>query len=508
MPDIASCNTQRFAEDYFLTEYLSKYKGLKLSRDPVAAALDKWRLAEDQCRETNRRFRASLSRPFQGRVEGLLFAAKRKISKVLGTLHLPRVLDACKWGPGATFDHKSVDAALDKKISETISTTAPALGYIRAVVESDPHWFEAITGIFPSGPFSLTKDCFSVVRGNRLIVVPKNAKIGRVIAAEPTANSFLQQGVHQYLVHRLRSFGIDLSDQFSNWEAARRAFSELLATLDLSAASDTIARELVATLLPLDWYLLLDALRSHETQLPDKSWVKCEKFASMGNAFCFELETLIFWALAEAVRDEVGCTVRTYAYGDDIIVSQRIARDVAWIFEECGFTVNDKKSYLSGNFFESCGGHFHRGSDVTPVYQKETLRSRSELIRAHNRLMRLGLSSERWLFITRKACELIRDGYPTKPLPRIPYGCVEDGGFLVKPSLLETDPNHGYVCRVLDFKPLIVSGNEMAMLAYRLRRGVQTNARPDGRVGLNVRGAGRWRTRVRHIPFHNIVSPS
>jgi hypothetical protein len=530
---VADNDSEAFQLDYFLTEYLSKYKGLKTSIDTYQVALGKWRSAELQCREVNAKFRTYEQRPFSGRVETVLFRTQRKIAHLLGQLHLPTVLADCKWGPGATFDLKGRIATPDNKISQAVSVTASALPYLRAVVQSDPHWGACLLGqnIVPEGPFSFSPSCewFKLTRGSRFLTVPKSAKTDRCIAAEPTGNSFLQQGVAAYIRRRLKRVGINLDDQSINQRGAQDAYSQRLSTLDLSAASDTISRELVYHLLPIDWALYLDAIRSPET-LVEGSWIRTEKFASMGNAFCFDLETLIFWALASSVVElglrklPPGSVDRVLVYGDDIIVPEWAAEEVAEMLSFCGFTVNSEKSHIRGNFFESCGKHYHRGRDVTPVYQKELIEHPSEFIRAHNRLIRLAsrLPGNGMLLVS-GATRAITKLYPLKPFPRIPYGLQEDGGFLRPLSEFTLDKNHGYRCHVLDFVPRFSSAREDAMYAYKLRRFTKhsrkfgrggylgdhssnepTNPDPRGHC-VNV-AEGRWRTRVRWVSEMSVVS--
>lgn len=500
--DTAVWDTERFMLDYFITEYLTKYKALKISRDPKSVALEKWRLSEVLCRETNMRFRSEQLRPTTGRVSSIIFGAQRKIAAVLGTLHMPLVLADCKWGPGATADLRREEAALDTKISGTISVTAQALPFIRAVLEADPHWSEVFLGLHPEGRFSLLPSCFKIVRGSRFLTVPKNAKTDRCIAAEPTGNGFLQQGVHSYMRRRLKRFGVDLDDQSINQEAAKIAYASGLSTLDLSAASDTISTELVFHLLPLDWALFLDSLRSHETRVGKKEWVRTEKFASMGNAFCFELETLIFWALASTVAEqqgEVGCVT---VYGDDIIVPRSCFDEVCTILIFCGFKVNEKKSFKDGYFFESCGKHYHKGFEVTPVYQKEPVRAPSEIIRAHNRLIRFAdrLPRSKPYELVRGATRRLRNAYSLRPFPSIPHGVKEDGGFLRPLGEFITDPNHGFRCHVLDHVTLVREAHELALYAYKLRRPSYLNVKSDGSAAIPTKG--KWRTRVRWIPWH------
>jgi len=513
--DPATNDTRAFLLDYFITEYLSKYKGLKAGIKTRDVAVSKWRLAEQKCYETNLRFRGYQLRPFTGRVEALLYRAQRKIAAVLGSLNVGHVLSDCRWGPGATFDLRRSVATPDNKISRAITVTAAALPYLRAVVESDPHWASVFLGCIPEGRFSLLPSCFEVVKGSRISAVAKNAKTDRIIAVEPTGNSFLQQGVHKYMRRRLMRFGIDLDDQSINNRLAQEAYTRELSTLDLSAASDTISRELVYHLLPLDWSMFLDSLRSPAT-LVDEGWVHTEKFASMGNAFCFELETLIFWALASSVESESGSVSPFVSvYGDDIIVSRWAFDSVVEILQFAGFEVNSKKSFKDGNFFESCGKHYHRGVEVTPAYQKEILNHPSELIRAHNRLIRLELRSLTYDYF-RKATKRLCYSYPLRPFPRLPIGSQDDGGFLRPLSDFLLDKNHGFRCHVLAFVPKVTPGREDALYAYYLRRRSQprnetsfeglTPLNPDPRGYAGNVTEGTWRTKVRWVPEASVLS--
>ena len=505
LPDVAACDTEAFRKDYFITEYLRKYKGLKTSYDLHGEALRKWRLSEESCHRTNLRFRDIHIRPFTGRVEAALFGAQRKICAVLGSLRFPVVLADCKWGPGATFDLGRREATPDKKISLATSVTIGALPFWRAVVQSDPHWAACFLGVIPEGAFSLLPSTVQIVKGSRFLTVPKSAKTNRCIAAEPTGNSFLQQGVHSYMRRRLKRFGVDLDDQSINQDAARRAFSSGLSTLDLSMASDTISRELVYHLLPLDWAMFLDSLRSPET-LVDGEWIRTEKFASMGNAFCFELETLIFWAICCSVVEFLGGSTQVVSvYGDDIIIPREAYDSVVEILAVCGFTVNEKKSFKDGYFYESCGKHFHMGVDVTPVYQTEQVIHPSEFIRAHNRLFRL---ANRDQFndggnIVAGSLKVLANAYPLRPFPRIPEWATEDGGFLRPSRGLLLDPNRGFRCHVLDYSPRYTGTREDAVYAYKLRRWNQLNPLDTGHAG-NI-AKGKWRTKVRWVCWLSLI---
>lgn len=206
-----------------------------------------------------------------------------------------------------------------------------------------------------------------IVKSNRVELVPKNWKTSRTIACEPEGNLALQLAFDSYAKERLRSFGIDLSDQSSNVKAAQAASIDgLNATVDLKAASDTVAYNTVMLLFPDDWLDYLCRIRSpfyrgvfgHGTYA---------KFSSMGNGATFCVETLIFAAACYAVNGNDNFLV----YGDDIIIRQESYRDLWRLLGFLGFTINEEKTFTSGPFRESCGGDFFDGECVTPVYIRE-----------------------------------------------------------------------------------------------------------------------------------------
>jgi len=178
-----------------------------------------------------------------------------------------------------------------------------------------------------------------------------------------------------------------LNDQSVNQNMARGAFHGHLATIDLSAASDSIARELVEMLLPVDWTHFLDRLRSKNWKDKDRI-TKLDKFSSMGNGFTFELETLIFWAVTASVTDLTYPGRPFSIYGDDIICDRKVATELVPVLNVLGFAVNEEKSYIDGCFFESCGRHYFNGVEVTPIYQKEVINDVQEHLRLANRILR------------------------------------------------------------------------------------------------------------------------
>lgn len=149
--------------------------------------------------------------------------------------------------------------------------------------------------------------------------------------------------------------------------------AEGFVTIDLSSASDSISTELCRLLLPDAWFDLLNRTRSQNFKLGDRVYPYA-KFCSMGNGFCFPLETLLFAACCHAAG--AGLAGTDYSvYGDDIIVRKKYAGVVLSLLKEMGFTPNKKKTLIEGPFRESCGGDFWFGEDVRPYTLDEELDS-------------------------------------------------------------------------------------------------------------------------------------
>ena len=224
------------------------------------------------------------------------------------------------------------------------------------------------------------------VDGSILFTVPKNADIDRVAAKEPDFNVFIQKALGNQIRYFLKRMGIDLNDQSRNGELARRGSVDgSLATLDLSSASDSVTVELVRQLLPPDWFYYLDAARSHVVDV-DGVIHTLSMFSSMGNGFTFELESLIFYALARSVTYLTGIGGSISVYGDDIIVPTQAAPYLQHLLRCVGFLVNADKSFVDGPFRESCGSYWHAGVNVKPFFLKGPIATVTDLIKLLNQL--------------------------------------------------------------------------------------------------------------------------
>ncbi len=218
----------------------------------------------------------------------------------------------------------------------------------------------------------------------KVTAVPKTAKGPRIITQEPVYNQFIQQGLSSLFEEWMFQHPeVSYEFQEPNQELAKAGSVDgSYATIDLSEASDRISLRIVKDLLFYFPHLLSAVLacRSQRSILPDGTIVLLRKFASMGSALTFPIETLVFATIAEMgirrsnnLKRPKGSLLRVY--GDDIIVPENSANETIALLEAFGLKVNTHKSFTKGNFRESCGGDFFHGVAVKPVRVRKRLPS-------------------------------------------------------------------------------------------------------------------------------------
>jgi len=360
-----------YLRDALAAGLLRKLKELPNSADRVANALTKWYEGEAQCYQTNQRlvrylpeFGSSADR--EGHVERFLASTRKIIRDWIGDA--PDDLAIGRFGPGATYSNRGGKTTVPDKMSGDPSLTRDAVWYL-------PQWLSTQWG----ASVAHHRGEFAFVPGNRFTTVPKTSKTDRSIAMEPSINVFFQLALGKQLRQRLKNrTGWDLSkaQEIHGQVARESSLTREFATLDLSNASDTVAFNLVKLLLPHRWFEALSSLRSPKTLIEGR-WVMLEKFSSMGNGFTFELETILFGAIACAVARKSDCKAGrigrdVFCYGDDIICKDELALPVKSVLEFLGFSLNKEKSYFGGvPFRESCGEDYFAGNSVRPFFLKD-----------------------------------------------------------------------------------------------------------------------------------------
>ncbi len=227
----------------------------------------------------------------------------------------------------------------------------------------------------------------------KVVFVPKTQKTPRVIAIEPVCMQYMQQAIAAWLIPRIEHRGsytkghVNFSDQRINAKLALDGSkSGLTSTLDMSEASDRVSSGLVWRMLSSvpEFRKQVFACRSTRATLPSGVTIPLRKFASMGSALCFPIESMAFYiAVVSILIQQSGVRISpsavrkfsrgVYVYGDDIIVPADKAPSICASLSAFAFKVNSHKSFWTGRFRESCGMDAYSGVDVTPVYVRRKL---------------------------------------------------------------------------------------------------------------------------------------
>jgi len=221
----------------------------------------------------------------------------------------------------------------------------------------------------------------------KLLVVPKDATSLRTITAEPVVKQFFQQGLNTHLRDKISRCGVlslclALTDQSENQKLALEgSLNDKYSTLDLSSASDLLSTNVVCDAFHTRTRFLNLAFmsRSAFVDTGTSGIIELQKFAGMGNALTFPVQSVVFALLAICGILELEGREPSYVnvkraarrvrvFGDDIIVDTSSSHSVVEWLTSFGLKVNQKKSFLGGFFKESCGVDAYKGYDVTPVY--------------------------------------------------------------------------------------------------------------------------------------------
>lgn len=482
-----------FADDYLVTEAMRKNPHLTTSYDPREAAIKSWWDAEKQCADSNARIvsylRGDVS-PMDRRTNAVIESARLLISRILGPLtrdKLEYMEERMRFGPGATSSVAGNDVVASKKYTCSMHVTPRLYPYWRSLT--------------PRSAQDVALRAYS-----RVTFVPKTSKTDRAIAIEPHLNIFVQLGIGALLRQRLKRYGVNLDHQADvNRRLARDAIHKGLATVDLSSASDTISSELVWLLLPYDWAALLDLARTEYSLIGDQE-VRLSKFSSMGNGYTFELESLIFLALARAAGDP-----DAVSFGDDIILRREAFPMLKTTLDFLGFNVNTKKSFLAGRFFESCGYDYLDGMMIRPFYLKGDYHDFSTAciriankIRLYSHQRTCGIGCDvRFIRVwsyARRACPIASTTY-------VPIGFGSDGLIVnfdeASPATLRHG-HEGYLARVIRERVVTLrSHSDPGALMHALHRGAAESLKS---VEMTRRFS---RTQLGHqvVPFWTDLGP-
>lgn len=207
----------------------------------------------------------------------------------------------------------------------------------------------------------------------KVVLVPKDSRGPRLISEEPVDFQWIQQGLKKAIYRRVEShpltkWNVHFTDQGPNQRGALLGSSTGgYATLDLKEASDRVSLDLVRLLFPEKVLPFLECSRSLSTVLPDGKKLVLHKYAPMGSALCFPVLALTIWSLLTARAPDADTREGILVYGDDVVVPTAFADTAMTTLEAFGLKINRSKSFVQGQFRESCGVDAYQGVNVTPV---------------------------------------------------------------------------------------------------------------------------------------------
>lgn len=380
-----------FAADYQIVSFWKKFQGFDLGIDREQAAFEKWLAGEESNRIINQTFRDRWSgiSSFPHHVEEVLHLSRCKIRSMLGDFDRFEFSAACRFGPGAD--------------SATTGSNTSGYAKYRTSGEATPAAAAVLEEYFNNDRRRCYAHECKLVRSSRLSFVRKTALIDRAIEVGPRWNVFLQLGLGAQFEKALRSVGLDIKVQADlNRKAAARAHTDGLATIDIENASGTLCTNLVIDQLTglevgldeeasfADWLDLVLKLRVTHTEYKGKVY-RLEMIAGMGNGYTFPLETLIFYGLAWGAVKHLGLdTKEVFVFGDDLIVPKEAAPLLLECLGNVGFKANVEKTFIEGNFYESCGHDYFKGKNVRPFFLKEEVSTHERAFALCNQVLSWG----------------------------------------------------------------------------------------------------------------------
>lgn len=248
----------------------------------------------------------------------------------------------------------------------------------------------------------------------RFFCVPKDVTKLRSITIEPCARQYMQQALRRALVAHISrtplSTFLHLRDATANGMAAS---DPNCATLDLENASDSIPCWQVYVLFK-NWKNFRRWLFSSRSSSIEHNGqvLRLKRYAGMGNATTFSIESLIFLALSKGslelllndrkrsyLRALRECIAGIRVYGDDIVIpNNAFAGRVLQTLSLAGYIPSRTKTCICGDFKESCGFDYYRGFRVNiPRLRRPLDRCIyvEDLYVLHERLRSWGLSQTR-----------------------------------------------------------------------------------------------------------------
>jgi hypothetical protein len=313
--------------------------------------------SEEICRTTNERLDDFYSPNTDIWIREVIEKMQLIIAFTLGsrkqfTDELPRLVKVTN---GATATHPRAKSGGFARLRRTMYATPRSHPYLKALSK---FWGYSIN--------------FRSIHHNRVELVPKNWKTHRSIACEPEGNSALQLAFDSFCKRQLKiRLNTDLSDQSRNQrKALESSVHGKLCTVDLKAASDRLALNVIHLLFDREWVDFFLATRSPRWKFGDAPSMAYHKLSSMGNGYTFTVETLVFAAACKALGSH-----EFSVYGDDIIIEVELYERLMALLAYLGFEINREKTHATVPTF-LCDGLPSNQSAIRTLGLTQTTNSR------------------------------------------------------------------------------------------------------------------------------------
>lgn len=443
-------NNKRFAEEYLLHNVARKFEpdeGTYDQTPAIKASIRKWVDSEWTCRVVNQ----------HGSYYSLIYKCDRDLFSTLQQrtrFHIARILSGSyvdfadlSFSAGATSSARRARSSPEMKWSGMPDEKSPLLhnlacstscvNLVTDFLDDNPA-LASILGrrkdkiVDHSIETNYTTSELAIwlseeYSGVVLDFVPKDEESVRIIAKSGSLQTSIQRQVGLCIAACLFAEGIDLKDQTVNQEWAEiGSLTGLIATVDLSSASDNIALHSL-TYFPEYYRDIIEGARDAYVTTKSGQRHKLEKVAGMGNGFIFEYETVLFYAMALAVCDTtLSDASLVTVYGDDIIIPSGATSLLERFFLYNGFTFNRNKSFdcLNG-FRESCGKHYYKGADITPFFIRGEIHELGDKFHVFNGLQEW---SNRTGIPLTKTLALILSSIPVKDRHLVPISWSSRSG--------------------------------------------------------------------------------
>lgn len=301
---------------------------------------------------------------FLSQDKALFRSARQIVGKVIYRINWNEILPS--HGPGAVYPRcSSQDKSEFSVIYRPIERFYPYAEYFCGIPS---YWWDHIV----QAQGKLTEKDTIV---SSLVAVPKDSRGPRLICVHPKESIWIQQGCRRLLEQAIERPGspchgrITFQDQGTNGALAMASsIDREYCTLDLKEASDRISCLLVKYLFGDFAYEYISCSRATHVKLLDGRVIELRKWAPMGNALTFPVQSLVFLALVRAgIRSRYGvnCT-DIYVFGDDIVFPSKFYDGAVNALVRSGLIPNPAKTFRRGFFRESCGVDAFKGIDVTP----------------------------------------------------------------------------------------------------------------------------------------------